>query len=164
MKAEHWVPILGHERYEVSDHGRVRNSATLRVLKQFPNREGYLRLQLGDRKNYAVHILVAKAFIPNPENKPEVNHVNGDKSHNYATALEWVTKSENIAHAHSSVPRRPKTARPILATCLRTGVRHIFPTQASTVKFGVARNIPSVNACCFGKQFVHNSYAFQFLE
>lgn len=63
---------------------------------------GYHKVNLnidGEEKLYSVHRLVATSFIPNPYNKPEVNHIDGNKDHNYDTNLEWATSKENIEHA-----------------------------------------------------------------
>lgn len=160
---EQWKPIQDHPGYEVSSLGNVRNAQTGKVLKQFPNRAGYMRLQLGDRKNYGVHILVAQAFIPNPENKPEVNHKRGKKQDNRASQLEWSTKKENIIHSCTLRRRKPRR-RAILATSLETGARHIFPTVAAAVSLGCATNAPSVHYCVWGKCKSHNGFAFSFLD
>lgn len=87
--------------YYVHDDGVVFNAKTLRFIKPQSNGNYYkvtLSIQ-GKEKQFLVHRLVAKAFIPNPENKPEVNHINGDKFDNRAENLEWVTASENQIHS-----------------------------------------------------------------
>jgi hypothetical protein len=91
------------DRYEVSNLGRVRNVKTGKYLKGELHSKGYLRVQLygEDRKNkrYFVHRLVGLAFIPNPDNKPQVNHKDGNKQNNEVTNLEWATVQENGQHA-----------------------------------------------------------------
>jgi len=95
---ENWKTIEGFEAYKVSDLGRVRRKF---LLKPWFGTGGYLHLQLfkdGKKHDKAVHRLVAAAFLPNPDNLPEVNHL-GSKSDCRASQLEWSTKLSNTIHA-----------------------------------------------------------------
>lgn len=94
--------IKGHETYLINRNGEVLNTKTNRILKASPGAShGYLTVYL-DGKNVLLHRLVATAFIPNPENKPCVNHKDGNKQNNSIDNLEWVTQAENNRHARKT--------------------------------------------------------------
>ena len=89
-------------QYEVSNFGRVRNVATKQILKPQIDAKGYERVRLSyhnKRASAKVHRLVAVAFISNPDQKPQVNHIDGNKKNNAVDNLEWSTNSENQIHA-----------------------------------------------------------------
>lgn len=101
------LQINGFPYYYVTDDGRVysRNpyhnpAARIKQIKLRTDTNGYVSVILSGQKGRRVHRLVAEAFIPNPENKPCVNHKNGNKSDNRVENLEWVTKSENELHKY----------------------------------------------------------------
>ena len=109
---EEWRDVVGFEGvYQVSSAGRVRSLTRRvynhmmrgRVLKQARKANGYMQLSLSANgvklKHVYVHRLVACAFLPNPNNLPDVNHINHNKQDNRVDNLEWVTRSENILHA-----------------------------------------------------------------
>ena len=101
MSLEMWKTIDGYEDYEVSSWGKVRNRVTGDLISQEKNPKGYMRVSIGavgKRHHLKVHRLVAAAFIPNPERKPQVNHKDGNNRNNSYTNLEWVTDEENKAH------------------------------------------------------------------
>lgn len=96
--------FIGHPDYAVTKDGRVYSSKSDRFLTGWINISGYRTVGLYDSTtdtmyNAVVHRLVAKAFIPNPENKPQVNHKDGNKLNNVLENLEWATAAENSAHA-----------------------------------------------------------------
>lgn len=85
--------------YEVSNKGTIKNANRDRVLKPWDNGNGYLYIKLGRRTtNVAIHRLVAKAFIPNPDNLKEVDHIDGNKYNNCVDNLRWVNRSDNAYH------------------------------------------------------------------
>ncbi len=109
---EVWKTIEGFPNYEVSNRGRIRNKRTGLILTQIPDKDGYLRIHLGnDRTVKRVHRLVASAFISNPFNKPHVNHIDGNKTNNCIDNLEWATSRENNVHALNTGLR--KISRPV---------------------------------------------------
>ena len=97
---ERWAIFPDFPRYEVSTHGRVRRLADGRLMKRPRDRDGYFRLMLSpDRKQVRVCRAVAVTFIPNPEGKPFVNHIDGVRDNDNVVNLEWATASENALHA-----------------------------------------------------------------
>lgn len=101
---ETWKDIKGYEGlYQVSNIGNIKNIKRNKLLKLNTHKQGYNVVNLckcGKVKKYLVHRLVAEAFIPNTENKPQVNHIDGNKKNNNIDNLEFVTNSENTIHAY----------------------------------------------------------------
>lgn len=161
---EIWKDIEGYEGYyQVSSLGRVKSLTRKdslnrtrkgKVLKPFDdNNKGYLLVDLvkfGKSKTVKVHRLVANAFIPNPLNKPQVNHDDGDKKNNNAKNLEWATREENIQHSFNTglVDRKGEknsqsklTEKDIRYIRENYQARHeVFGAKGLAEKFGVEKS------------------------
>jgi ribosomal protein L15 len=153
---ENWKDIQGYEgRYQVSNLGRVRSldkesicvekKSSVREPRTFimktkgrimkPSyRDGYLRVQLGRYGGtYFIHRLVAQAFIPNPENKEQVNHINLIRDDNRVENLEWTTASENVIHGHYTRKYQVHEIKVI-----KNGIIYTFQSQNEAKRAGVA--------------------------
>lgn len=169
---EEWRKVIDSSGfYEVSSTGRVRSldmpMCTLggvkwiksgRILSLSPNSDGYLAIKVP--KTRRVHRLVAIAFIPNPDNKPEVNHIDGNKQNNHVDNLEWVTRVEQIRHAYSTglksnVGVKNPSAKLTEADVriIREAVKHKF-SMYSIAKYYKVSN-PTIRALIHGKSWSH---------
>lgn len=128
---EEWKDIEGYEGfYQVSNCGNIKSlprtakskGSGIREVKETIKKQsvsscGYMLVGLhkdSEMKTASVHRLVALAFVPNPEGKPQVNHINGDKKDNRAENLEWVTSSENNLHKYNCLGIRPHNCKPVV--------------------------------------------------
>lgn len=92
--------VKGYEGlYGITSCGKVWSYKYKKFLKPEVNGNGYMRIMLckdGQRKMYSLHRIVAEAYIPNPDNLPQVDHIDNDKTHNYVNNLQWITHKDNV--------------------------------------------------------------------
>ncbi|MBO7720014.1 NUMOD4 motif-containing HNH endonuclease [Candidatus Saccharibacteria bacterium] len=165
MAVEDWKPVVGFEGlYEVSNLGRVRSlprNGTRKkgTIRQFGNvANGYravLLARFGEHKNALVHRLVAEAFIPNPQNKPCVNHIDGDKWNNAVDNLEWCTYAENIAHSIRVLHQHKNSPLAVSVLCVETGVVYNSVAEAAR-KTGILRT--AIHNCVGGFSATSGGY------
>lgn len=95
------IEDIEREGYRIDACGLVWSYKTHSYLVNHKDKDGYRYVRIGT-KSYKVHRLVAMKFIPNPENKPEVNHIDFNRSNNYVPNLEWVNRKENVQHSRDN--------------------------------------------------------------
>lgn len=104
MEKEIWKEFsISKFVYLISNYGNIKNKTTGNIRKHKISKFGYHRIALGVgnyKKHFLIHRLVATLFIPNPNNLPQVNHIDGNKNNNYVGNLEWCSRKENMQHAH----------------------------------------------------------------
>lgn len=142
---DQWRAIDGYKNYEISNVGDVRSKDKIivtinltsyikkgRQLKPKKHKDGYQFVQLSSNKkcsNLYIHRLVAQAFIPNPENKPMVNHIDGDKRNNTIKNLEWATSKENAVHAYkNNLLYKIEDLKPSSKAVINTETNTCYPT------------------------------------
>lgn len=151
---EIWHKIDGFNRYYISSMGRVWNGAN--VMKSCPDKENYLLITLKEspkRKTFKIHRLVGVYFVPNPLNKPEINHLDYNVQNNECYNIEWSTRKENMEHAvkHGLVGRcdrfGEKNGRSKINQEIANNIRELSTNNHSRANIASLFNIsiPTVN-------------------
>ena len=152
MTEEMWKDIKGFEgQYQISSEGRVKSLARKIIdkaghthtikecfMKTTPDKDGYkiigLRDGSGSQKKFRLHRLVCEAFHPNPDNKPQVNHIDEDKSNNKASNLEWSTAKENCNHGTRNARGAKANSKPVAQYALDGKLIRIYESASEAGK------------------------------
>ena len=156
------VPIIDYEDYyEISNYGRLKTIKTGRIRKPV-NRNGYCGYELSAcniRKMFSAHRLVALAFISNPNNLSEVNHIDGNKHNNHVSNLEWCDRQYNEYHAVEE--GLCKYAKPVIATNIDTGEVLEFPSMKQCAEYFNAYK-RAIEAVLQGRRKTHKRHRFEY--
>lgn len=171
---EIWKPIVGYDGYEISNLGRVRSIERVvsfgwskrtikpKILKPKDNGNGYKIVGLKRKYSY-IHRLVAEHFLPNPENKSEVDHINGDKTDNRVENLRWVTHKENMNNPITL----NKTGKHLRKSILQFSVDGDFIKTWESI-MDIQReydiNNSAIIRCCKNKQNTSCGYKWQYAD
>lgn len=167
---EIWRDIKGYEgKYQVSNLGNIKSldykrTGEEQLIKQCKDRYGYpvvLLYKNGNRKQYSVHRLVAFAFIPNPLNKPQVNHMNRNKSDNNIKNLEWCSNLENMQHAIKTGINKYKR-KIIQYDKSMNSIKEWDSIVEASNELNMTR--ANIIQCCRGKQKSAGGYTWRYKE
>ena len=157
---EIWKDIPGFEgKYQISTFGRVSSIKNHIILKQRTNNCGYsvvsLYNQYGERKHLFVHRLVAQSFIPNPDNLPQVNHLDEDKSNCRVTNLCWVSSSQNLTYGSQKLQR----SVPVMACDKHGNIILYFDSLQEATKKGFSQS--GISNCASGRTKTYKGYIWK---
>lgn len=178
-KTDNWKEIIGFPGYQVNEKGEIVSLHYLhhnmtRKLKLRKSRNGYYSVCLyKDGKAYSklIHRIVAQTFIPNPNNFPQVNHIDGDKGNNNVSNLEWVSNSGNIKHAIRnnliSKERLINTTEAMSKNnrkaVLQFDIQGKFIARYNSAQeAALMNNLSNVSACCRGKYKTTGGYIWRY--
>lgn len=173
MIVEDWKDIPGYKGlYRVSSFGRIKSLKKNIIMKPILQSNGYCHIGLnnGVQKQFRLHRIIANTFIPNPENKPQVNHKDGNKQNNRIENLEWNTPKENMNHAMRTGLNRPSmigrfgadhnTSKPCLQISSDGFLLAVYGSQYEAMRqTGICQT--TINKCSKGKIKMAGGYIWK---
>lgn len=179
-----WKDVVGYEGlYKVSNNGMIKTlgryktgyngrSYPEKIMSLTKDNAGYMQISLTDndkkRKTFKVHILVARAFIPNPENKKTVNHIDGNKENNNIENLEWNTMSEQIIHKYRVLNNYNNCNKPLKVTFLDGRIKVFDSLKECYTYFDIGQDaIPRIISCKKSGKRIKSKFKiekFEFIE
>ena len=164
MSDERWAQVNGYPNYSVSNEGAIRSRArgSCRIMSTKPDRHGYPKVMLcrnGTRTTKSVHSLVAEAFVDGYRDGMQVNHIDGVKTNNRASNLEWVSQADNIRHAYTNrlnAGPRGKRVRVVETGC-------VYASEIECAE-AVGGSKAGINGCLKGRRRTHKGLHYEYAE
>ena len=161
-----WRTVEEYDHYEVNQYGDIRHKQRKRILKPRNNKGGYLYVNFkinGKNINFAVHRIVANAFIPNPNGYTEVNHKDYDKNNNCVNNLEWVTSSDNKRHAYKLEENKKSRGKKVKQYTKDGNYIKTFDSLSLAAKeFNCS--VCAISNCCLGRSKSSQGFLWRFVE
>lgn len=166
---EVWTDIEGYENlYAISSKGRCWSYKTNKFLKEDINNDGYLRFSLfkdGKHKRYLAHRLVAKSFVDNPNQYPEINHINENVKDNYVENLEWCTHKQNVNYGsrNKKVSMALKNNQNSAKRVQNIDTLNIYDSLTKAEK-ETGIGLSQISLCCKNKAKTAGGYHWRYVE
>lgn len=161
-----WREVKEYSNYEVNQFGQIRHKKRKQILKPRSNKGGYQYVNFkisGKNTNFAVHRIVANAFIPNPNGYTEVNHKDYDRNNNCVDNLEWVTSSQNKAHAYLKQENKQSRGKAVEQYSKDGEYLKTFKSiSEAALEMGCC--ISAISNCCLGRTKTSQGFRWKFVE
>ena len=156
--------IENYPNYTISDKGEIVNTNTNKELKGYIRKDGYVIISLskgGKKYKCYLHRLVAETFIPNPDNLPQVNHKDEDKTNNCVSNLEWITPKDNCNYGTTNERQGLGHSKPIEQYDLEGKFIKEWDSAAQ-VERDLGFNHQNISKCCLGQQKTAYNYKWRY--
>ena len=156
--------IENYPNYTISDKGEIVNTNTNKELKGYIRKDGYVIISLskgGKKYKCYLHRLVAETFIPNPDNLPQVNHKDEDKTNNCVSNLEWITPKDNCNYGTRNERQGLGHSKPIEQYDLEGNFIKEWDSAAQ-VERDLGFNHQNISKCCLGQQKTAYNYKWRY--
>ena len=161
-----WREVKEYSNYEVNQLGEIRHKKRQKILKPRDNNGGYQYVNFkinGKNTNFAVHRIVANAFIPNPNGYTEVNHKDYNKKNNCVDNLEWVSSSQNKQHSYLKQENK-KTRGKAVNQYTKEGIFLKTFDSVSEAAKELGCCVAAISNCCLGRTKTSQGFRWSFVE